>query len=95
MYYFQTVVLGTTQTVAMVSKYSPPNTRILEDSFETLWVFKQQVDGELTVINVKDIVTVISMLPLPGAPDGTWFLCEKPGLDVVHTGGQDEEVREE
>ena len=76
----------------MVSKDSPPDTRILEDSFETLWVFKQQVDGELTMIDVKDIVTVISMLPLLGAPDGTWFLCKKLGLDVAHTGGQDEEV---
>ena len=79
----------------MVSKYSPPYARILEDSFETLWVFKQQVDGELTVINIKDIVAVISMLPLLGAPDGRWFLCEKLGLDVAHTGGRDEEVREE
>ena len=95
MYYFQTVILGTTQTVAMVSKYSAPDINILEESFETLWVFKQQVNGELAMISVKDIVAVISILPLPGAPDGTWFLCEKPGLDVAHMGGGDEETIEE
>ena len=47
------------------------------------------------VIDVKEIIAVISILPLPGATDGTWFLSEKPGLDVAHRGGQDEVMNEE
>ena len=81
----------------MISKYPPLDADILDDSFKTLWVFKQQQIGkeELMVIDVKEIIAVISILPLPGATDGTWFLSEKLGLDVVHRGGQDEVMNEE
>lgn len=43
------------------------------------------------VIEVKNIVAVIAILPLP-SHDGLWFLGEKPGLDVAQVGGQDEEL---
>ena len=96
-YYFQMIVKKVTRTLALVSKYPSPDAELLEESFSTLWAFKKQIlDNEvLTVIDVKDIVSVICVAPLPGRTDGMHFLCEKPGLDVAQMGGVDEELTEE
>lgn len=82
-------------TLALVSKYSPPDSELLQESFNTLWAFKKQEEEGLTIIDVKQIIAVVCVAPLPRGPEGMWFLCEKPGLDVAHIGGQDEELTEE
>jgi len=91
------IVKKETRTLALVSKYSSPDAELLEESFGTLWAFKKQILGEevLAVIDVKDIVSVICVTPLPGRTDGMHFLCEKPGLDVAQMGGVNEELTEE
>jgi len=49
------------------------------------------------VINVKDIMAVVSMIPkqIPGSQESGLFLCEKPGLHVAHMGGTVEADEEE
>lgn len=76
-------------------KYSEPNAEILHESFGTLRVVKKQQPSEeiLTVIAVKNIVSVVTILPLPNF-NGLWFLAEKPGLNVSQIGGQEEELTE-
>ena len=46
------------------------------------------------VIEAKNIVAVVAIVPLPGS-DNLWFLAEKPGLNVSEIGGQAEELTEE
>lgn len=89
------VVKGETKTLALVSKYSPPDPELLRESFNTLWAFKKQAEGAFTIIDVNTIISVVCIAPLSKGPEGIQFLCEKPGLDVAHIGGQDEELTEE
>ena len=91
------VVKDETRTLALVSKYSSPDPELFEESFGTLWAFKKQMPGEeaLTVIDVKDISSVVCIAPLLRGTDGMHFLCEKPGLDVAQMGGLHEELTEE
>ena len=60
------IVKGETRTLALVSKYSSPDPELLEESFGTLWAFKKQMPGEevLTVIDVKDISSIVCIAPL-------------------------------
>ena len=59
-------------------------------------MFKKQQPGEetLMVIEAKNIVAVVAIVPLPGS-DNLWFLTEKPGLNVSEIGGLAEELTEE
>lgn len=91
------IVKKETRTLALVSKYSSLDAGLLKESFDTLWAFKKQIPGEevLTVIDVKSIISVVCIAPLPRRTDRMHFLCEKPGLDVAEMGGLDEELTEE
>ena len=89
-YFFQLIINSKMQTLALVSVYSPVDRDLLKESYNTLWTCTYQGDQALKVIDVTMITAVIALLPLPGGQDGTLFLCEKPGLDVAHIGGQDE-----
>ena len=91
------IVKKETRTLALVSKYASPDAELLEESFNTLWAFKMQIPGEevFTVIDVKEIVSVVCIAPLLRCTDGMHFLCEKPGSDVAEMGGLDEELTEE
>jgi hypothetical protein len=94
-YYFQMVVNDKEKALALVSIYSPLDRDILKESYNTLWVCTYCGDQALKVVDVKSIMAVISLPPLPGGPDGTFFLTEKPGLDVAHMGGRDEVLTDE
>lgn len=89
------VVKSERRTLALVSLYSPPDQDILAESHNTLWICRYQGDQALKVVDIKTITAVVSLPCLPGAPEGTHFLVEKPGLDVAHMGGQDEVLAEE
>ena len=55
---------------------------------------KQQPSNEvLTVIEAKNIITVVAIPPLPGS-DKLWFLAEKPGLNILEIGGVEELMEE-
>ncbi|KAF8833175.1 hypothetical protein BDN67DRAFT_1017858 [Paxillus ammoniavirescens] len=84
--------------VALVQLFSPPDNALLQLSHTT--VPTCQATQEVRVINIKDIVSVVGMIPhSPRLPSGEvgkhFFMLERPGLDVSHfiqTGQVDDEV---
>ncbi|KAI0695490.1 hypothetical protein C8T65DRAFT_710796 [Cerioporus squamosus] len=97
-FYFQMTVHGLTQTLALVSLFSPPDAAILDYSVYTLLVcqYRARFADSYRVVSVKDIVSVVAMLPHPLTPEEEthahdyvhhFFVMEKPGLDVAVLGG--------
>ena len=76
---------------ALVSVYSRPIQRLLNESSQTLWACHYCGGNDLRVINLSSIVSCVSMQPLPWLPTnpyGLWFVVEKSGLeDFRLTGG--------
>lgn len=87
--------------------YSKPDARLLELSFQVIPTSKLLDD--IIVIDVKDICSVIAMIPkeltLPGSAQNEVYFCmvEKPGLDISdlgvlysgYTGDKDEDNNEQ
>jgi hypothetical protein len=95
-YYFCIMVGETEKTLAMVSLYSPPHTGLLKQSYYTVWSCTHS--GDMMVVDVKSIVSVVAMVPHQPFPEDTImrvFDVEKPGLDVAWLGGNAEEVVDE
>lgn len=80
--------------LALVFMYPPHNTTLFEKSEHTLCVCLHPSTNSLHIINVKDILLVVAMVPMPrhtwigGKP--TIFVVEKLGLDISHMGGAKE-----
>ncbi|KAH7905503.1 hypothetical protein BJ138DRAFT_1017616, partial [Hygrophoropsis aurantiaca] len=83
-----------TSTLALVSIYSPPDAAILESSYNTVWICRYQGNASLTVVDVKNITSVVAMVPA-GDRENEYFVVEKPGLEVAYMGGIEEIVMEE
>lgn len=69
---------------ALVSVYGPPIAQIYEDSFHTLRACHYGGEHCLRIVNIRNILSVVSMQPLPRLPDdpeNLWFVVEKSGLD--------------
>jgi len=69
---------------ALVSVYSHPIQRLLNELSQTLWACHYCGDNDLWVINLSSIVSCVSMQPLPRLPTdpyGLWFVVEKLGLE--------------
>ncbi|KAK0193264.1 hypothetical protein F5146DRAFT_1101393 [Armillaria mellea] len=92
--------------LAMVSIYSPPNLALLEKSFCTVYVCQYEAETALQVLGVKDIQSVVAMVPnfkiisnnTINILEKGQFLVEKPGLELVVVLGivdEDEEEEEE
>ncbi|KJA14867.1 hypothetical protein HYPSUDRAFT_149831 [Hypholoma sublateritium FD-334 SS-4] len=85
---------GILKAYALISQYGPPDADMLEDSYQQLWACEYRGDQELKVISISDIVSVVSMQPLPpmdGEPGNLWFVVEKSGLDdIILTGYVDD-----
>jgi len=80
----------------MVSIYSPPNTRLLNLPSGTLWTCQDQGVRSLQVIDIKSIISVVAVVPLPHhATPGMLFVVEKMGLDIAELGGVIEDLVEE
>lgn len=77
--------------LAMVSIYSPLNLALLEKSFRTVYLCQYEAKTALQVIDVKDIQSVIAMVPdfkilsnnMINIPEKGQFLVEKPGLELA------------
>jgi hypothetical protein len=54
--------------------------KILEESFNTVWLCAYEAGLHLTVILAESILGVVAMVP---EGDDEYFLVEKPGLDVI------------
>ena len=77
---------------ALVSVYGPKNLALFNLSMETLHACKYQGLDSLEVIAVNQILSVVSMQPLPfnqvtkAHLADHWFVAEKLGLDDIAVG---------
>jgi hypothetical protein len=88
---------GVTQdeTFALVSTYCPPHEGILQRSHNTLWSCTHGRIENMEIISVKTILAVVAMIPhklFQNDPEQWYFLAEKPGLDIAHMGGVEEDI---
>ena len=105
MFFLQLHVNDTIKTLALVSVWSPPHLALLQESYHTLWYCTHQGDDAIKVIDTTTIESVVSMIPqkmdLPASPSVDFFSAlvphegsyvgEKPGLDMAHMAGADED----
>jgi hypothetical protein len=94
-YYFQLVVNNKVKTLAIVTRFGPPDPWLFEASSRTLYSCKSLGDKGLVVVDVHQVLSVVSMVPhrpsIPGkAVEDRYFLHEKIGLEVAKMGGYDE-----
>ena len=80
---------------AVLSLYGAPDADLLDRSFKTVYAVDFVRYQRLVVIDVTDIISVVSMQPFPailGGPYiGKWFKVEKSGLeDTELTGAVDQ-----
>ncbi|KAJ3996740.1 hypothetical protein F5050DRAFT_1799474 [Lentinula boryana] len=80
------------QDLAMVILYGKPDEELLRNSSSTLWTCMHGGNGATMVISVKNVKSVVAMVPHSTSILGDgWkdrvFVVEKPGLDVVEMGG--------
>ena len=96
-YFFKFINLEDLKASALVSVYSRPDPKILEDSFGSLWACKYNAINNLHIIDTESIISVVLMQPLPllpGEPDDFWFVIEKTGLDDSSLSGVKEPLDE-
>ena len=91
-YYFRTRINDNVHTLAVVSLYGPPDKWLLEASHDTLWSCENQGDDGLVVIEVREINSVVAMVPHRPRINGKdaqdrYFVVEKIGLDIANMGG--------
>ncbi len=100
------IINGETLTLAMVSVFSPPDQDILKQSVYTVCACKYcgHLADSYEVVDVKQIVSVVAMVPLPMTPEeaqhpedhaGRFFVVEKPGLDVACLAGHAQPLDED
>jgi hypothetical protein len=89
-FFFQATINDSTKTLALVSNYSPPNLDLLRQSYKTLWTCHYQGAEDIRVIDVKNIHSVVAVVPFPFNQQ-KFFICEKIGLEVTTLGGIEEE----
>lgn len=74
--------------------FSSPDAELLKKSHGTLWVCKEPGTSSFEVVKVKEIQSVVAMVPWV-EQSGEFFMMEKLGLEVASMGGVvevDEEV---
>lgn len=84
--------------VVLLQLYSHPDEALLEVSSQTVVSCIQL--NEFTVTHVKNIASVVAMIPhkptLPsGVTEDRFFMLEKPGLDISTLGVRDDENEED
>jgi hypothetical protein len=99
-YYFQVRIEGSIKSLALISRYSAPNKHLLQTSHGTLSSSYYLGNDELQVIDIKDIRSVVAMIPHTRQQEyceagmeqkPTMFLIEKVGLGYT----QNEDIEEE
>ncbi len=98
-HYYMVLNIGSVKrALAMAAFYGPPDRKIYEDSFKTYVSVNHLRDAGMRVIDVKDIDSVVAMIPdrsygltlQDGTEGDRWFLMEKPGLKMTAMIGFDE-----
>ncbi|KAF9645765.1 hypothetical protein BDM02DRAFT_3156773 [Thelephora ganbajun] len=87
-FYFQAIVEGINETLALCSLYSPIDNLCREYSNSALNVCRYEGGNHLVVIWVKSILSVVVMVPFvrQGEQVREFFLVEKFALGVIDTG---------
>ncbi|KAI1790660.1 hypothetical protein LXA43DRAFT_890633, partial [Ganoderma leucocontextum] len=92
--------------LAMVSLFTAPDPAIARDTHGALMACRYRGDGSREVVDARDIVSVVAMVPLPPRREeredphfdelysDRFFVVEKLGFDMTWI-GRDEEVAEE
>ncbi len=101
-YYFQFRYFGGDHTLAMITPFTAPDPDILTYSRNTVLACTYRGDDVREVVPVKDIISIVAMVPLPMTPAEAqqpdaatryadrYFVVEKPGLDIAHMAGRDD-----
>ncbi|CDO78241.1 hypothetical protein BN946_scf184571.g4 [Trametes cinnabarina] len=101
-YFFVGSALDNVFSLAMISLFSAPDQDILRDSLGVVCACSYEGTSSREVIDVKDIVAVVAMVPLPMTRDEEqaphaadryakrFFLVEKPGLEIAYLSGSTE-----
>lgn len=76
--------------LALASFYSRPDPQLLQASYSTVWSCTGPT--QFTVIKVKDIHSVVAMVPHMYNGSARFFLVEKPGLDMITLSGYQEDA---
>ncbi|EGO04422.1 hypothetical protein SERLA73DRAFT_27897, partial [Serpula lacrymans var. lacrymans S7.3] len=63
LFYFQLKINSIQKNVALVSLYSPPDQQLLHISSGLVWSSEPQDNHLLKVIDVKTILSVVTMVP--------------------------------
>ncbi|KAI0315341.1 hypothetical protein OF83DRAFT_1164840 [Amylostereum chailletii] len=87
-----------TQSLALVSVFGEPDQEMLRSSSNTVWVASYKAETNLAVVDVKDIQSVVAMIPWQHENPVNvtlYFLDEKPGLDMMLLVDEDEEEQED
>lgn len=78
----------------MLSVHSPPNEELLKLSSYTLYSCRLGGEEDVRVINIKEIDSVVAVLPHPPSSirmhpelEGHVYIAEKPGLDIARMAG--------
>ncbi|KAL4243256.1 hypothetical protein ABKN59_011504 [Abortiporus biennis] len=103
-FYFMIKINDVVKAYALVVYFSDLDRELTVQTFNTLLVCRPLEDTGLDIISVNTIQAVVGMLPLlltleeeakenssPGRYTGLFFVAEKPGLEVFHLSGGDEE----
>jgi hypothetical protein len=99
-FYFRAKIQDEVQAFALADLYSQPDEEFLEESYHTVWSYGHGQGEHLAVVPVQNILAVVAMIPHSiaadadkryRAPETTFFLVEKPGLDVIQLTGYKEE----
>jgi hypothetical protein len=74
---------------AVVAVWSDPDLAHLTRTHGTVWSSTLPGQGHLETINVKEIATVVAMIPHKLNNEERYFLGEKPGLGFIGYVAQD------
>ncbi|TBU29207.1 hypothetical protein BD311DRAFT_620999, partial [Dichomitus squalens] len=103
-YFFRLKIHDHVETMAMLAYFTPPDPDIYEFSRGTLLACSHLGETSRAVIFVKQIVSVVAMVPLPMTSEEAttsdadtlyrdrFFVVEKPGLDVANIAGRVEDI---
>ncbi|KAL6301894.1 hypothetical protein BKA93DRAFT_751636 [Sparassis latifolia] len=94
----ETLVLNVLYTLlkCMLSLYSEPDATILQSSYNKVWLCCYQGAAALKVVDMRDIISVVGMVPEPvyvhlgGTAEISdhYFVVEKIGLQVSYLAGE-------
>lgn len=87
-YFFNAIVNDARITLALVSLYSRPDEDLFKESNWTVWSVTEQGQNGLQVIEAKNILSVVSVIPhnhhvYADSTDERFFVWEQMGMNMA------------